>query len=169
MARKRVEQVIPQLDIADRDYYGCEWRTDARGYLVLAGAQEPTYLHRLVAARILYPGMDTPPSLPHTVRVGHYDDNKKNNHRENIRIRSFSDQIRANKRGTTSRFRGVYKLSSTDKWHVKVYYYIGEKLVAQNLGDFDDEVEAAHVYDRRAVEVIPHPVLNFPEEQAGQK
>ena len=60
-------------------------------------------------------------------------------------------------RQTTSKYKGVFW--SNNKWQARISY----KRITYNLGRFDNEIEAAQAYDRKARELDPmFAFLNFP-------
>lgn len=93
--------------------------------------------------------------------VDHVNGDGLNNQKGNLR---GSDHARNahNQRaavGGSSRYKGVSWDKQAGKWRVSMR--IGGKL--RNLGGYDDEVEAAKAYDRRALEERgEHARLNFP-------
>jgi len=95
--------------------------------------------------------------------VDHINGNGLDNRKCNLRICTQS-QNRWNSRphdGTSSQFKGV----SYDKNRKKYAASVWENRKRIVLGRYDDEVEAAHVRDYRAVEVAGfYAWLNFPEE-----
>lgn len=100
---------------------------------------------------------------PKGMIVDHVNRNKLDNSRANLRICTHCENTRnrAKPIGCSSRFKGVCREKKTGKWKAAVRP--GRDPVY--LGTFDDEVEAARAYDRRAVEVFGEFArLNFPEE-----
>jgi hypothetical protein len=100
---------------------------------------------------------------PKGMIVDHVNRNKLDNSRANLRICTHRENTRnrAKPIGCASRFKGVCREKKTGKWKAAVRS--GPEPVY--LGTFDDEVEAARAYDRRAVEVFGEFArLNFPDE-----
>ena len=97
--------------------------------------------------------------------VDHIDHNGLNNRRSNLRICTQKQNSRnavPNRRGT-SRFKGVYFLKRTGKW-IATINYNGKTM---HLGSFDNEIEAAKAYDRKARELFGEfAYLNFPQDDA---
>jgi len=95
--------------------------------------------------------------------VDHINRNSLNNRRCNLRICTQKENLRNGRpsRRSTSRFKGVYFDKQTRKWIAKIGYN-GKTI---HLGSFEDEVEAAKAYDRKAYELFgDFAYLNFPEE-----
>ncbi len=94
--------------------------------------------------------------------VDHVDGNGLNNRRCNLRL-CTQQQNMQNRRPLlrTSKFKGVSYYKSTEKWHAEITYW-GKKTY---IGSFDDEIEAAKAYDRKAIELFGEfAYLNFPED-----
>ena len=94
--------------------------------------------------------------------VDHIDGNGLNNRRSNLRICTVSENIR-NSRGRhkTSKYKGVHWNKRAGKWVSS----ITEKGKYEFLGHFDDEAEAAKIYDKRAKRLFgEYAYLNFPDE-----
>lgn len=75
---------------------------------------------------------------------------------------------RRKKSGFTSEYKGIYWNNNRKKWHSQICFNY-KKI---HLGFFDDEVEAAKVYDRAALYYFgldesgfPYAFLNFPENK----
>jgi hypothetical protein len=140
------------VDAADYEWLNRHtWFCIAPGYAARHEKGKTIFMHR----EIMNP--------PKGMVVDHIDGNKQNNCRSNLRIctRQENMQNRAKPIGRTSRFKGVYYKKDRRKWCAKVYLNGGPFW----LGYFDDEVEAARAYDRKAVELFGEFArLNFPEE-----
>lgn len=98
-------------------------------------------------------------------RVDHIDHDGLNNQRFNLRLATQrqNTQNTRPRRGGTSQYKGVSWDKQRGKW--QVYIYIDSRQF--HLGLFDDEVEAALTYDRRArIEFGEFAYLNFPDLQA---
>ncbi len=105
---------------------------------------------------------------PEGMVVDHFDTNRVNNCRINLHVCTPADNQRnkRKRRGSRSRFIGVSYDKRSRKWSAK-YWFAGKQYW---LGSFDDEVEAARAYDRKAVELFGEFArLNFPEEWPPQR
>src|SRR5690606_29091416 len=78
-------------------------------------------------------------------RIDHKDGNGLNNVRSNLRKATLAENNRNVRKqyGTTSRFKGVCWHLRMSKWVARIHY----NGTAYYLGSFDDEREAARVYD----------------------
>ncbi len=101
-------------------------------------------------------------NAPKGMVVDHYDGNGLNNCRANLRICTRQQNAYNSRRsGGTSQFKGVHFEKATGKWRATITLK-GEHF---DLGLYDDEVEAARAYDRKAIELFGEfAYLNFPEE-----
>ena len=98
---------------------------------------------------------------PKGTLVDHIDRNSLNNRRGNLRLCTPSQNI-LNTRGKkgTSKYKGVWWNTKKNKWLAM----ITSKGRHFHLGFFDEEIEAAKAYDRKAVELFGEfAYLNFPE------
>ncbi len=97
--------------------------------------------------------------------VDHIDGNRSDNRRANLRICTQRQNTQNSRpaRGCTSRFKGVSYHRAARKWIVLIKSD-GKRIY---LGLFDDEIEAAKAYDRKAHELFGEfAYLNFPEDYA---
>lgn len=112
------------------------------------GKQTVLYMHRLL--------------LPNSEEVDHRDGNGLNNRRSNLRPATES-QNKANRRKCStqksSQYRGVSLDKNTNKFRVHLMF---EGRVYR-LGSFVSQIEAARVYDAKAVELFGEFAnINFP-------
>jgi len=94
--------------------------------------------------------------------VDHIDGNGLNNCRANLRVCTYSQNLcnRQKYRGATP-YKGVFYRKDRDKYYARISF-AGRK---HYLGLYDDPVEAAKAYDRKARELHgPYARLNFPED-----
>lgn len=85
-------------------------------------------------------------------------DNRKSNLR--LATRPQNSMNSKSKKGSTSIYKGVSWNSSSKKWKAQ----IALKGKNYHLGEFDDEIECAKVYDKKALEFFGEfAYLNFPE------
>ncbi len=95
--------------------------------------------------------------------VDHIDGNRCNACRSNLRACGHDENgsNRRKRRTGSSRFKGVSHCRLTGKWDARC----GPKSGSRHLGYFDDEVEAARVYDLAAVQQYGEFAhVNFPRE-----
>jgi len=107
-------------------------------------------MHRLI--------MDPPEGM----YVDHIDGNGLNNRRSNLRICTpHQNSFNQPQRKGTSRFKGVSFRKDCHKWEAQIRL----KGKALRLGMYEDEEQAARVYDRKARELYGRfAYLNFPDE-----
>ena len=125
---------------------GYAWHEDNKGYLksrerLRVGKQRQVFAHLLIAGGGLV-----------DEQVDHIDRNPKNNRRSNLRItsRSVNAQNRSVTRGTQSGYRGVY----TSNGNKTFWASICKDRKVYRLGSFSTAVEAARVYDDKALELF---------------
>lgn len=114
-------------------FHSHRWWTDSRGY-VMTQVKTPEGKRRTIGLHRLIMG-------DHACDIDHINRNPSDNTRENLRLCSRSENCKntADRKGKTSRFRGVSK--SRGKWVVVVR--IDGKVTW--LGSFDTEEQAAAV------------------------
>lgn len=127
------------------------WRLVGGGYAGRKEGNKTILMHR----QIMKP--------PKGKVVDHVHGNRLDNSRDNLRVcsRRENSHNKVKHRNSISRFKGVYYDKRRGRWFAAIYFDRRRHL----LGYFDDEVEAARVYDRAAVEQFGEFArLNFPEE-----
>jgi hypothetical protein len=100
--------------------------------------------------------------------VDHFDGNKTNNCRLNLRVCTQAENLRNQRKrhGARSRFKGVIYCEEHRKWCARCRF----EGRTYTLGYYDDEAEAARAYDRKAAELFGEFArLNFPEEWPPQR
>jgi hypothetical protein len=99
---------------------------------------------------------------PRNMVVDHIDGNRTNASRFNLRVCTPGENHRNQRKqaGSRSRFKGVFYDKRLGKWFARC----GVRGQVYWLGYFDEEIEAARAYDRKALEVFGEFAhLNFPE------
>ncbi len=121
--------------------------TSTPGYLFVRlfknGKGAMHYIHQLVAREWV-------PNPEEKKCVDHRDGNRINNHIENLRYATHSEnnRHRSKRANTTSMYFGVCFYKETDKWRAQIQ--IGEK--RKHLGYFSSEKEAAVAFNTAAAE-----------------
>ncbi len=100
-------------------------------------------------------------NVPEGLVVDHIDGNGLNNRKNNLRICTQAQNIHNSRprRNRSSKYKGVFWDKVNKKWSTNIRK--GDKRIY--LGGFDDEIEAALAYDRKAAELFGEfAYLNFP-------
>ena len=132
------------------------WRLVGGGYAGRYGKGKCILMHR----QIMNP--------PEGMVVDHLSGNRLDNTRDNLRVSTRQQNARnqGKHRGARSHFKGVGYSKQHERWFARIYFE-GRQVW---LGLFDDEVEAAHAYDRKAAELFGEFAhLNFPDEWPPQR
>ncbi len=140
------------VDAADFEWLNRHtWRPAGgpTGYAMATVDGKRTLMHRLI--------MNPPPGFV----VDHFNGNKHDNRRSNLRVCTQSENRRnARKFCGASRFKGVSWSRWAGKWQAGICHN-GKSI---HLGYFDDEIDAALAYDRKARELFgAFAYLNFPD------
>lgn len=120
------------------------WFLSNKGYAVASthvnGSIQNFYLHRVVL------------DAPKDIWTDHIDGDRLNNTRANLRLctATQNNMNLAKRKGTTSRFKGVYWCKQKGKWHTRIKMF-GK---AKHLGFFSDEQAAAIAYDEAAINLF---------------
>jgi len=135
-----------QVDISKRTHYACRHQK-------IDGKQVKIYMHRFIL------GLTDPKIEP-----DHIDHNGWNNQGHNLRLsgrkKGQAHNMRKTERKCSSPFKGVNWDKEKKKWNVKTC--LNRKQIW--IGRYDDPVEAAHAYDRKAIELFgEHAHTNFPK------
>ena len=145
------EGLYAYVDAADFDWLN-QWNWHLHnGYAARREKGKTIYLHRAI--------MQPPPGMV----VDHLNQNRLDDTRVNLKVCTQRENLcnREKRRGTASRFRGLYFCKRIGKWCARI------KLegIPIYLGSFAQETEAARARDRAAVEYLGAAArLNFPEE-----
>ena len=100
-------------------------------------------------------------NAPEGLLVDHIDGNGLNNRKSNLHLYTAQENAcnRRPRRNSSLKYKGVSWYKRDKKWQVQIYY----NARTIHLGRFDDEVEAALAYDRKAAELFGEfAYLNFP-------
>lgn len=151
------------LDEVDRELADLNWQTRKNYAARKDKDKKHIYMHRLIAER------KVGRSLNYDEIVDHINGDGFDNRRENIRLVTSIEnsantmkhaRINAN-RNFTSRYKGVSYNKRQGKWRAQITY----RYITHHLGYFDNEEDAAKVYDMNAIVFFGNNAkLNFPNE-----
>lgn len=135
--------------VDDEDYQkvsGYRWLLNQNGYVVTwIGPRSRTclYLHRLI--------------MGFPIRVDHRFHNLLDNRRSALRACCHHENIRnqktQNRKGKTSKFKGVCWDKARNKWLASIGHWVDGKRKFTYLGRFDDQIDAAKAYNEEALRV----------------
>lgn len=131
--------------VDDEDYERVnqyKWYCDRHGYAMRKEniIRKTILMHRFILG------------APFGLEVDHADGNKLNNSKSNLRLCTKSDNQHNKKKQSvpaTSKYKGVCWDSSKSKWRVDIKIH-GKHI---NVGRFVNEIDAAHAYDAKAIEL----------------
>jgi GTP cyclohydrolase FolE2 len=99
-------------------------------------------------------------STPKGMQVDHIDHNSLNNQRYNLR--NCTQQQNAFNKKLLRKYKGVFKCPCSNNFYAKIKF----KRKQIYLGVSNNEIDAAHAYDRAAIKYFGEfACLNFPEEK----
>ncbi len=146
-----------QFAIVDADDYEelsrYKWHVNKGGRTYYARSQKKgkdIKMHRLIMG------------APKGLFVDHINHNGLDNRKQNMRLCTRLENIRNQlpRRGGSSQYKGVGWHKKTKKFVARITY----KGKRTSLGYYDDEIEAAKAYDKKAKELFGEfAYLNFPE------
>ncbi len=139
------------VDAADYEWLSKHKWSCYNGYAARYVKGKPIFMHR----EIMRP--------PKGKVVDHIDGNRLNDCRANMRNCKPLENTRNRLKciGSSSQYKGVYYCKRAQRYFSTIKFG-GKQLW---LGYYDDEIQAAYAYDRKAVELgIEFARLNFPEE-----
>lgn len=145
------------VDEADFEWLNrYKWTLNGSGYAARREKGKVILMHR----EIMRP--------PKGKVVDHRDGCRLNNTRANLRNCRPTENVRnqAKHAGCSSQHKGVYFYKNSGKWCARTTF-LGIRVW---LGCFDDEAEAARVYDRKVVELFGEFArLNFPDKWPAKR
>lgn len=129
--------------------HGNGWRA-TRGIRKANGKQRTQYMHRIII------------SVPNGLEIDHRNHNGLDNRKSNLRVcthaENLQNQQQQKPRQGTSKFKGVNWHNARNKW--RAYIKSNDKFI--HLGVFDNEIDAAKAYDKKAKELFgEYAYLNF--------
>jgi hypothetical protein len=132
----------------------CEHNSNT-SYAVRRKNRKRIYMHRQIL------------NAPKGKVVDHKDSNGLNNRKSNVRLCTKTQNMR-NRRPwlrCSSKYKGVSLDECGNKWRARITF--NRKKI--HIGNFDDEIEAARAYDRKAKELFGEfAYLNFPESATAE-
>lgn len=98
---------------------------------------------------------------PNQLDVDHKNGDRLDNRRGNLRLATpYQNRCNSQPRIGSSRYKGVSRYNKTSKWLGRIVF----NRIIIRLGLFDDEMECAKAYDKKALELWgDFAYLNFPE------
>lgn len=90
-------------------------------------------------------------TIPTGYTIDHINNNGLDNQKENLRLATYQQNSfnrRANK-NSSSKYKGISYYKNTNKWRAQIKH--NGKLI--HLGLFDNEIDAAKVYDKEALKL----------------
>ncbi len=161
MLEIELDRHIILLDNEDLELFNkYKWRifhTGNKHYIVTYIYNENLYRHKTIHLHRLIM------NCPNKLQIDHINGNGLDNRKCNLRICNISQNLMNSikRKGTTSKYKGVYWNKTNKFWHVQIKVE-GERI---HLGYFINEKDAACMYDRAAEHYFGEFArFNFPEE-----
>ncbi len=128
-----IKLIIDEEDIATATSHG--WCLNGTGYVVAYLDGRVVLLGRLLTG------------APDDMVVVHFNDDKMDFRRENLRVVDRSTMVQRQKKraGTTSKYKGVQRHAKSGRW--RAILWVGDIGRNIHLGYFEKEIDAARAYD----------------------
>lgn len=156
----RIRSLPRKESVVDRIMSVC---LDTNGYPIIGlrggGKRKTVKIHTLMKWAFFK-------NYDENLQIDHINNIRTDNRLENLRLcthqqNSFNQK---RKRVSSSRFKGVHWCKTYKKWVSAIRHNKRGK----HLGNYDNEIEAAKAYDKKAKELFGEFAwLNFPEEQVA--
>jgi len=156
---KKYSELVALIDDEDFDlinqyHWNLRWYPSQKTFYALGyvlGTRSRIRMHRLIL------------SVPFGMDIDHRDHNGLNNQKSNIRICTRSQNMaNVRKHKGVSRFKGVSWFKRDKKWQSSIM--LNQKSI--HLGLFDNEIDAAKIYDGKAIELFgEYANTNFEYQQ----
>lgn len=134
------------ITIVDDDLYEelslHKWHLSAQGYATTGIYVPKDKTHQIVMHKMILG------NYPKGLQVDHINQNKLDNRKSNLRLVNASQNKANVKQRSPDKYKGVYFCNKTNKYssHIKKDY------VKYHLGSFDNAVDAAIAYNKKAME-----------------
>lgn len=135
--------ILDIIDIDLQEKMTGAYKTHPKANTYYAKTKDNKYIHRIIMSRVI--GRN----LTRAEKVDHINGNGLDNRRKNLRIVTHAQNLMNTKsyKNSSSRFKGVTLVKRNNTWQAKICPQ-GKTI---HLGFFEDEVRAAHEYNKAAI------------------